>query len=111
LLAAIGSLQQADGGWRTMAMDGRERIDHSPEPMESDGYATGLAVLAMEESATSRRNHTLRRGLEWLAEHQDKSGTWSASSINMKRSPESDASLFMSDAATAYAVLALEKAK
>jgi squalene-hopene/tetraprenyl-beta-curcumene cyclase len=47
----------------------------------------------------------------WLAEHQQKDGTWRASSINKKRDPQSDASLFMTDAATAYAVLALEKAR
>lgn len=111
LLSALRSRQQADGGWRTMAMDPRERTDHSPEPMESDGYATGLAVLAMEDSGLSGRNQTLQRGLEWLAVHQQKDGNWSASSINMKRDPESDASLFMSDDATAYAVLALEKAQ
>ena len=40
--------------------------------MESDGYATGLAVLAMEESGTYRRDKTLQRGLEWLAKHQQK---------------------------------------
>jgi squalene-hopene/tetraprenyl-beta-curcumene cyclase len=111
LLEALRSQQQLDGGWRIMAMDMRERIDHSPQPMESDGYATGLAVLAMEESGTSRRDKALQRGLEWLAEHQQKDGKWNASSINMKRDPQSDASLFMSDAATAYAVLALEKAQ
>jgi hypothetical protein len=111
LLATIQGLQQADGGWRTMALDKRERVDHSPEPMESDGYATGLAVLALEESGTAHSDKTLKQGLEWLAEHQERNGTWSASSINMKRDPESDAALFMSDAATAYAVLALEKAR
>lgn len=111
LLAALRSQQQVDGGWRTMAMDKRERIDHSPEPMESDGYATGLAVLAMEESGTPRRDKTLQQGLEWLAKHQQKEGNWSALSINKQRDPESDASLFMTDAATAYAVLALEKAQ
>jgi len=111
LLATIQGLQQADGGWRTMALDKRERVDHSPEPMESDGYATGLAVLALEESGTAHSDKTLKQGLEWLAGHQEKNGTWSASSINMNRDPESDAALFMSDAATAYAVLALEKAR
>ncbi len=111
LLEAIRSQQQADGGWRTAAMDKRERIDHSPEPMESDGYATGIAVLAMEESGTSRHDGTLQRGVKWLTEHQQKDGAWAASSINKKRDPDSDASLFMTDAATAYAVLALEKAR
>lgn len=111
LLAVIQSRQQIDGGWRTMAMDKGERIDHSPEPMESDGYATGLTVLAMEESGTSREETVLKRGLEWLEDHQEKDGTWSASSMNKKRSPDSDASLFMRDASTAYAVLALENAK
>jgi len=92
-------------------MDNHERIDHSPEPTESDGYATGLAVLAMEESGNGHRDRGLQRGLMWLAEHQQENGAWRASSINKKRDPESDANLFMSDAATAYAVLALEKAR
>jgi len=111
LLEAIHGLQQADGGWRTTAMDNHERIDHSPEPTESDGYATGLAVLAMEESGNGHRDRGLQRGLMWLAEHQQENGAWRASSINKKHDPESDANLFMSDAATAYAVLALEKAR
>ncbi len=109
LLEAVRSNQEADGGWRTASLDHRERVDHSPEPIGSDGYATGLAVLAMEESGIS--DQALRRGLAWLASHQQKDGAWYASSVNKNREPNSDASLFMNDAATAYAVLALEKAK
>jgi hypothetical protein len=109
LLAALREKQQADGGWRTMALDARQRSDQSPEPMESDGYATGLAVLAMEESGVSRGDAMLRRGLAWLSGHQQKNGNWSALSMNRDRDPQSDAYLFMSDAATGYAVLALEE--
>ena len=65
----------------------------------------------MEESGTPRNDRTLQRGLVWLTEHQQKDGAWLASSINKQRDPASDASLFMTDAATAYAVLALEKSK
>ena len=111
LLSTIRGLQQPDGGWRTMAIDKRERVDHSPEPMESDGYATGIAVLAMEESGTKLRDRSLQRGRKWLAEHQGKNGAWSARSINKQRDPNSDAGPFMNDAATAYAVLALESGK
>jgi len=111
LLAKLNQLQQADGGWRTMAIDARERVDHSPEPMESDGYATGLAVLALEQSGTSRQDPALQRGRKWLQDHQDKDGTWFAVSINKNRDPESDAGPFMRDAATAYAVMALDEKK
>jgi hypothetical protein len=109
LLAALRAQQQADGGWRIMALDERVRADHSPEPMDSDGYATGLAVLAMEESGTSRRDPTLVRGVAWLESHQQKDGTWDAVSMNKKRDPQSAAGPFMKDAATAYAALALER--
>jgi hypothetical protein len=111
LLAKVRSLQQSDGGWRTMAMDERVRNDHSAEPLESDGYATGLTVLALEESGRSRRDAMVKRGLDWLNEHQQVNGEWTAESINKKRDPKSDAGPFMSDAATAYAVLALEDRK
>jgi hypothetical protein len=107
LLASLAETQEADGGWRTTAIDERERKDESPEPDESDGYATGLAVLAMERAGTSQREPILQAGRSWLLNHQRADGTWNAVSINKKRDPSSDPALFMQDAATAYAVLAL----
>lgn len=112
LLSTLAALEQPDGGWRTTSIatvTPRERADKSPAPTESDGYATALIVLALESSG----NHTpsLTRGLTWLTQHQQSDGTWKAASLNKNRDPESDAYRFMQDAATAYAVLALEQAK
>jgi squalene-hopene/tetraprenyl-beta-curcumene cyclase len=111
LLEKIRSLQQADGGWRLASMDRKQRLDNSPESTESDGCATALTVLALEESGTSRNDGTLTRGIEWLEQHQQKDGNWPAASLNKQRNPESDVGRFMNDAATGYAVLALEKAR
>jgi squalene-hopene/tetraprenyl-beta-curcumene cyclase len=47
----------------------------------------------------------------WLEQHQEQDGDWRATSLNKQRDPQSDTGRFMSDAATGYAVLALEKAK
>ncbi len=77
--------------------------------MPSDGYATGLAALALEESGTSRKDQTLTRGLDWLERHQGDDGSLQASSVNRQRDLHSDIGRFMSDAATAYAMMALEK--
>ena len=50
----------------------------------------------------------MQRGLAWLVAHQDRADRqWFAASLNKQRDPASDAGKFMSDAATAYAVLAL----
>jgi squalene-hopene/tetraprenyl-beta-curcumene cyclase len=111
LLGMLQSLQQADGGWRLSSLDKRTRLDRSPEPTESDGVATGLAVLVIEKSGISPQEKMLKSGLEWLEQHQDKNGNWHASSINKKRDPESNVGRFMDDAATGYAVLALENAR
>ena len=110
LLQTIQSLQQDDGGWRLYSLDKKPRLDNSPEPQGSDGVATALVVLALEESGTSQRDKTLQCGVAWLEEHQQKDGDWLATSLNKQRDPQTDVGRFMSDAATAYAVLALEKA-
>jgi hypothetical protein len=65
----------------------------------------------MEEGGLTRQDPTLMRGLEWLERHQETDGEWHASSLNESRDPNSDVGRFMNDAATGYAVLALEIAR
>ena len=74
----------------------------------SDGYATGLATFVLEQVGIASTRLQIQQGLQWLRQHQDKNtGQWWASSLNKQRDPASDAGQFMSDAATAFAVLAL----
>jgi squalene-hopene/tetraprenyl-beta-curcumene cyclase len=109
--AAVGK-QQADGGWTMTTLSAWKRQDESAPDMASDGYATGLATLALEAAGLSRSDPRVSRGLAWLASHQDPAtGKWSATSLNKRRDPNSDPAKFMSDAATAYAVLALTDAR
>ena len=47
------------------------------------------------------------KGLDWLKSNQSATGAWQSISVNKKRDPTSHSGKFMSDAATAFAVLAL----
>jgi squalene-hopene/tetraprenyl-beta-curcumene cyclase len=107
--AALRS-QQADGGWSVATLGTWKRGDGTPLDTRSDGYGTGLVALALQAAGVPRDRPELRRGLAWLAGNQDASGGfWFAASLNKQRDPASDPGKFMSDAATAYAVLALTK--
>jgi squalene-hopene/tetraprenyl-beta-curcumene cyclase len=124
LLAAVRSHQQSDGGWSLFSVDPRsgmeidqwkrlkgqikEGLGEIVKPLQSDGYATGLVAVALEESGTDRRDQEVRRALEWLQRHQASDGSWRSYSLNEQRDPQSDIGRFMSDAATAYATIALE---
>lgn len=109
LKAEIDSKQQSDGGWSLTTLGTWKRHDNSPFDPRSDGYATGLTVLALETSGIGQNGPELKRGVEWLLANQSKTdGLWPAYSLNERRDPASDPALFMSDAATAFSVLALE---
>jgi squalene-hopene/tetraprenyl-beta-curcumene cyclase len=103
--------QREDGGWSTASLGTWKRVDDTALDTASDGYATGLAVVALSAAGVPRTNEHLSRALAWLVRHQDAStGMWRASSLNKNRDPDSDIGKFMSDAATAYAVLGLRAA-
>ncbi|MGI8960770.1 MAG: hypothetical protein ACR2IV_13595 [Bryobacteraceae bacterium] len=112
--------QQSAGGWNlsSLAWTWREsslkglaklwfRSENTPLGGKSDGYATGMIAYVLEQYGLPRDNAHLQRALDWLGRNQSKSdGRWPGYSLNHPRE-ESQTGLFMSDAATAYAVLAL----
>ena len=104
--------QHDDGGWSSASLGPWKRRDNTPLDEASDGYATGLAVLALRAAGIPDSNAQMSRALTWLGQHQEvASGRWPAWSLNKARDPASDIGKFMSDAATAYAVMALLPAR
>jgi squalene-hopene/tetraprenyl-beta-curcumene cyclase len=106
--------QQADGGWSLSSLvGGWKREDGTPQEDKSDGYATGLIAFTLQQAGIPRENAQQKQGLAWLAGNQNKTeGFWPAYSLNKHAEHHLTPSTarFMSDAATAYAVLALTEA-
>jgi squalene-hopene/tetraprenyl-beta-curcumene cyclase len=121
IITEILRAQKEDGGWSLFpiaktwkdwspsSLAGKwERNDGSQQDINSDGYATGLAVFVLQQAGVSRENSQLKRGREWLIKNQiGANGSWRTYSLNKRRDIASNAGMFMSDAATAYAALAL----
>ncbi|MBV9483435.1 MAG: hypothetical protein JO249_22205 [Acidobacteria bacterium] len=111
--------QRPDGGWKLSALAYRKqplfsfvstwiREDGTPMERGSDGFATAMIVYALEQSGMSSANIHVQQALSWLLQNQNKNaGFWPSYSLNKRRNASSTTGHFMSDAATAYAVLAL----
>jgi squalene-hopene/tetraprenyl-beta-curcumene cyclase len=115
LLDDIYARQRAEGGWSLTDLGTWKRVDDTPLETRPDGYATGLTVLVLEETGAAnpgmkaRAQKPISTGIAWLVVNQDKTtGAWPAWSLNKNRDPKSNTGKFMSDAATSYAVMALE---
>ena len=115
LVATVLRAQNPDGGWSLSALMARSGKGKRNYP-DSDGYATGLVTLVLGQTATPGAEPQVQRGLTWLMRNQQGHGGswirgqerfWVARSLNKWRNPWSNVGRFMSDAATAYAVLAL----
>lgn len=106
--------QQADGGWSLSSLSGNwKRNDGTAQEVKSDGYATGLIAFALQQAGLPAENAQRKLALAWLTANQNKTeGFWLAYSLNknVEHHMTPSTALFMNDAATAYAVLALSEA-
>ena len=130
LITEIQGLQRDDGGWSLESL-GTWRWSRTSAPFrapgmpdvallsKSDGYGTGLIVYTLRQAGLPVGQPAVNRGLRWLrANQQDMQVSqhswkaWRAHSLNFDREHGGDKGepwrrMFMSDSATAFAVLAL----
>ena len=122
--------QDADGGWSLHRLGpwtwSKPSAPFGPEGKpdfsllsKSDGYATGLIAYALRQAGLAADHRALKQSTDWLKANQQECQIdhncwkcWRTYSLNCDREHGGDEGetwrrLFMSDAATAFAVLAL----
>jgi squalene-hopene/tetraprenyl-beta-curcumene cyclase len=123
IIEEIYEKQQSDGGWSLSSLTWsskylgipsllttRRRNDWTPQETKSDGLATGYIAFVLEQAGVPRENAQMKSALGWLTQNQNQTeGFWTAYSLNKRRDPSSNVGRFMTDAATAFAVLALSE--
>jgi squalene-hopene/tetraprenyl-beta-curcumene cyclase len=123
IVKEIYEKQQNDGGWSLSSLTWSSRYfgipslltthrrnDWTPQETRSDGLATGYLAFVLEQAGVPRDNPQLKSAIVWLIRNQNQAeGYWTAYSLNLKLDPSTNVGRFMTDAATAFAVLALSE--
>jgi len=128
LIKELQGRQRDDGGWSLDSL-ATWRWSKTTAPFrppgtldaallaQSDGYATGLIVYTLRQAGLPIGHPAVSRGLQWLRANQVQVSqeawrAWRAHSLNFDREHGGEKGepwrrMFMSDSATAFAVLAL----
>lgn len=102
------AVQGADGGWSLTRLSSWKRRDGTEIADVSDGLATAMITLVLQDAGLPAKAPPVAAARRWLVAHQSaETGGLPATSINKLREPTADAYLFMTDAATGFATLAL----
>jgi squalene-hopene/tetraprenyl-beta-curcumene cyclase len=103
-IKALLALQREDGGWNLPSLGDWKRLNGKPNDRQapSDGYATGLVIYVLRQAGVPATDEPMRRGLQWLQTNQRASGRWFTRSVNADRAH------YLTNAGTAYAVMALK---
>jgi len=101
---ALQGMQRPDGGWSQLAA------------LESDAYATGIALFALNQAGVSPASEAYRSGLKYLLSTQATDGTWHVRTRALPIQPYFESGYpyghdqWISAAAAAYATLAISAA-
>jgi squalene-hopene/tetraprenyl-beta-curcumene cyclase len=103
-IKALLALQREDGGWSLATLGGWRRLNGHPQEKDppSDGYATGLVLYVLRQAGVKATEKPIQRGVAWLKANQRESGRWFTRSLNR------DGRHYISNAGTAFAILAIK---
>jgi squalene-hopene/tetraprenyl-beta-curcumene cyclase len=111
LIDDVLARQEPDGGWTTASLGPWTPHARQPAAPGSSSYATGWVAYVLQRAGVAPAEPRLARAIDWLQARQDRqTGAWPAVSMNKPYPTGSMESLFMQDAATAFASLALLEA-
>jgi squalene-hopene/tetraprenyl-beta-curcumene cyclase len=111
LVAEAFARQQPDGGWTTESLGPWMAHPDAPNAAGSHAYATAYTAFVLQRAGVPASQPGLAKAIGWLRSHQDPTtGAWPAMSMNKRYPDGSMMSLFMQDAATAFASMALVEA-
>ncbi len=106
-VAALKGKQHKDGGWGLPSLGQYNRRDQAKTPNDpnapSDGYGTGFATFVLLQ-AGEKSGEAVANGVKWLKANQRESGRW------YTRSLSNDKAHYITNAGTAFCVLALNEA-
>jgi squalene-hopene/tetraprenyl-beta-curcumene cyclase len=106
-IEALKALQRKDGGWSLPSLGSYKRRDKTPNDpnADSDGYGTGFITFVLLQAGAKPSDAAVASGVKWLKANQRESGRWFTRSLN------NDADHYITNAGTAFCVLALDAAK
>lgn len=108
---ALGK-QAEDGSWAIESLGPWRAHAEAPPAEGVRGYATAFTAFVLRAAGVPASDRRMAKALGWLRAHQDReAGYWDAGSMNKRHEAGSMQDLFMRDAATGFAVLALTAAE
>ena len=106
IVAELKAKQREDGGWSLPSLGNYKRRDEAKSPNDpnapSDGYGTGFTLFVLRQAGVPADDAAIKKGVAWLKSNQRESGRWYTRSLN------NDKAHYITNAGTAFCVLALD---
>jgi squalene-hopene/tetraprenyl-beta-curcumene cyclase len=99
---ALLAVQLPDGGWSASSLGNWKRADkREQDPKTADGYGTGFVTFALRRAGVPANDPAIQKAVAWLKTNQRASGRW------FTRSLSKDETHYLTDAGSAFAIMAL----